>query len=92
MPGSAPRQSILIIEDNSRLVAMLDRALREQGYGVRSARDGDAGLVSALDNEPDLVILDVGLPRRNGFDVVRELRRRRTSHPDAHAHREARGR
>jgi two-component system, OmpR family, response regulator MprA len=75
MPGSAPRQSILIIEDNSRLVAMLDRALREQGYGVRSARDGDAGLVSALDNEPDLVILDVGLPRRNGFNVVRELRR-----------------
>ena len=75
MPDSAQRQSILIIEDNSRLVAMLDRALREHGYRVRSARDGDAGLVSALENEPDLVILDVGLPRRNGFDVVKELRR-----------------
>jgi DNA-binding response OmpR family regulator len=75
MPGSAPRQSILIIEDNSRLVAMLDRALREQGYGVRAARDGDAGLNSALKDEPDLVILDVGLPRKNGFDVVRDLRR-----------------
>ncbi len=76
MPGSAPQQSILIIEDNSRLVAMLDRALREQGYGVRSARDGDAGLVSALEEQTDLVILDVGLPRRNGFEVVRELRRK----------------
>jgi DNA-binding response OmpR family regulator len=75
MPDSAQRQSILIIEDNSRLVAMLDRALREHGYRVRSARDGDAGLVSALENEPDLIILDVGLPRRNGFDVVKELRR-----------------
>lgn len=75
MSGSAPRQSILIIEDNSRLVAMLDRALREQGYLVRSARDGDAGLVSALEREPDLVILDVGLPRRNGLEIVRELRR-----------------
>ncbi len=74
MPGSAPRQSILIIEDNSRLVAMLDRALREQGFRVRSARDGNAGLVSALEHHTDLVILDVGLPRRNGFDVVRELR------------------
>jgi DNA-binding response OmpR family regulator len=75
MPDSAPRHTILIIEDNSRLVAMLDRALREQGYGVRAARDGDAGLNSALKDEPDLVILDVGLPRKNGFDVVRDLRR-----------------
>ena len=75
MPGSAPRQSILIIEDNSRLVAMLDRALREQGYLVSSSRDGDVGLVSALEKHPDLVILDVGLPRKNGLDVVRELRR-----------------
>ena len=76
MPDSAPTQSILIVEDNSRLVAMLDRALREQGYRVRSARDGEAGLTSAIESEPDLVILDVGLPRRNGFDVVRELRKR----------------
>lgn len=75
LPDSAPRQSILIVEDNSRLVAMLDRALREHGYRVQSARDGDAGLVSALETSPDLVILDIGLPRRNGFDVVRELRR-----------------
>jgi DNA-binding response OmpR family regulator len=75
MLASVPPQSILIIEDNSRLVAMLDRALREHGYRVRSARDGDAGLVSAFESEPDLVILDVGLPRRNGFDVVKELRR-----------------
>jgi DNA-binding response OmpR family regulator len=75
MLASAAPQSILIIEDNSRLVAMLDRALREHGYHVRSARDGDAGLVSAFEREPDLVILDVGLPRRNGFDVVKELRR-----------------
>ena len=75
-PPPPPTQSILIVEDNSRLVAMLDRALREQGYQVRSARDGDAGLASAVEHEPDLVILDVGLPRRNGFEVVRELRRR----------------
>ena len=80
MPDSAPAlpptQSILIVEDNSRLVAMLDRALREQGYGVRSARDGETGLASAIEHEPDLMILDVGLPRRNGFEVVKELRRR----------------
>jgi len=80
MPDSAPAlpptQSIVIVEDNSRLVAMLDRALREQGYGVRSARDGETGLASAIEHEPDLMILDVGLPRRNGFEVVKELRRR----------------
>jgi len=75
MPDSSHHHSILIIEDNSRLVAMLDRALREQGYNVRAARDGDTGLESALENAADLIILDVGLPRRNGFDVVKELRR-----------------
>jgi DNA-binding response OmpR family regulator len=50
--------------------------LGEHGYSVRAARDGESGLASALENEPDLLILDVGLPHRNGFEVVQELRRK----------------
>jgi DNA-binding response OmpR family regulator len=68
--------TILVVEDSPHLVAFLQRILSEEGYGVRSARDGESGLSSALENEPDLLIVDVGLPHRNGFEVVRELRRK----------------
>src|SRR5581483_4392622 len=67
--------TILVVEDNSNLVELLRQLLAEHGFGVRSARDGEAGLASALEHRPDLVILDVGLPRRDGLEVVRELRR-----------------
>jgi DNA-binding response OmpR family regulator len=75
MQSAAPLTTILVVEDSPQLVAFLHRMLSEEGYGVRDARDGDAGLSSALEHEPDLVILDVGLPRRNGFEVIRELRK-----------------
>ena len=74
MPTVAPAATILVVEDNASLIELLRQALGEHGYDVCAARDGDAGLARALENEPDLVILDIGLPRRNGFDVVRELR------------------
>lgn len=73
--------TILIVEDHTELVALLSRVLVEHGYDVRSARDGESGLASVLESEPDLVILDVGLPRRNGFEVVQELRRKGISAP-----------
>src|ERR1051325_11268229 len=75
MHTAAHVATILIVEDHTELVALLERVLIEHGYDVRSARDGDAGLASAIENEPDLVILDVGVPRRNGLEVVQELRR-----------------
>lgn len=68
--------TVLVVEDNPELVALLERVLGENGYTVRAARDGESGLCSALEDEPDLLILDVGLPRRSGLDVVRELRRK----------------
>jgi DNA-binding response OmpR family regulator len=67
--------TILIVEDNPSLVDLLRQILGDHGYDVCCARDGDTGLARALENAPDLLILDIGLPRRNGFEVVRELRR-----------------
>jgi len=67
--------TILIVEDSTDLVKLLTRVLGEQGYIVCSASDGDAGLRLATTNRPDLIILDVGLPLKNGFEVVQELRR-----------------
>ncbi len=81
MHGPEQRPTILVVEDSPDLVALLKRVLTEHGYAVRAARDGQRGLQSALQNEPDLIVLDVGLPRRNGFEVVRELRRKGIAAP-----------
>jgi two-component system response regulator MprA len=68
--------TILVVEDSPDLVALLTRVLSEQGYTVCSASDGNAGLRMAMSQRPDLLILDVGLPVKNGFEVVQELRLR----------------
>ena len=68
--------TILVVEDRPEVAEVLRRTLVGQGYEVRIASDGDAGLALALAIEPDLVLLDVMLPKQNGFAVARELRRR----------------
>jgi two-component system alkaline phosphatase synthesis response regulator PhoP len=65
---------ILVVEDEPGLVLTLTDRLRSEGYQVEAARDGEAGLAQALAGRFDLVILDVMLPRKGGFDVCRDLR------------------
>ena len=72
---------ILVIEDSAEVVALLERVLGEQGYDVRAAIDGDMGLARASEESPDIVILDVGLPGRDGLEVASELRRRGITAP-----------
>jgi len=67
---------ILLIEDEPGLVVTITDLLTMEGYQVESASDGEAGLAKAATGEFDLVILDVMLPRKLGFDVCRELRER----------------
>ena len=68
--------TILIVEDRRELREVLRRTLSENGYGVLTADDGETAIELALAQAPDLVILDVGLPRCSGLDVSRELRAR----------------
>jgi DNA-binding response OmpR family regulator len=68
--------AVLVVEDRAEVRDVIERALVERGYRVHTAADGESGFHAALDLAPDLVILDVGLPKQNGFDVARELRRR----------------
>jgi len=68
--------TVLVVEDDRDLLSVLQRILAGEGYRVLSAQDGEAGLTEALDHLPDLVILDIGLPIRNGVEVARELRAR----------------
>jgi len=66
---------LLIIEDEEKTAATLQRGLVEAGFHVASARRGDEGLVLARTQRFDLIILDIMLPRRDGWEILSELRR-----------------
>lgn len=72
---------ILIVEDDRDLRRFLRKAFREEGYGVTGAESGDRALDHALGGAYDCIVLDVMLPGRDGFAVVRELRARRDFTP-----------
>jgi two-component system alkaline phosphatase synthesis response regulator PhoP len=74
-------QRILLVEDEPGLLMTLTDRLVSEGFAVETATDGEAGLQRALAEAFDLVILDVGLPRKNGFDVCRDLRQRKVGVP-----------
>src|SRR5262245_5313950 len=73
MAGNGTRR-ILIVEDDESITLGLEMNLQAEGYEVSVAVDGDDGLRRALEGGFDLVILDVMLPKMNGFEVVRALR------------------
>src|SRR5215469_18523206 len=68
-------ERILLIEDEPTLSLLLRERLEKEGYSVSPCRDGEQGLTHGLRDSFDLVLLDIKLPGRNGFDVCRELRR-----------------
>ncbi|MGB7925389.1 MAG: response regulator transcription factor [Pyrinomonadaceae bacterium] len=74
-------QRILLVEDEPGLVMTLTDRLATEGYAVETAQDGETGLEQAASCAFDLIILDVMLPRRNGFDVCRDLRQRGIDSP-----------
>jgi two-component system copper resistance phosphate regulon response regulator CusR len=65
---------LLVIEDEIKVARFLERGLREEGFTVETTQDGDSGLQKARGGGFDLVILDVMLPGRDGFSVLREIR------------------
>jgi two-component system alkaline phosphatase synthesis response regulator PhoP len=72
---------ILIVEDDESITLGLEMNLRAEGYDVSVALDGESGLLRASEDGFDLVILDVMLPKMNGFEVLRELRERQKTVP-----------
>ncbi len=65
---------VLVVEDEARMAALLERGLREEGYAVDVAADGPNGLWMATENDYDAVLLDIMLPGFDGFDVCRRMR------------------
>src|SRR5215831_7340345 len=65
---------VLVAEDKPRMASFLQRALQQEGYAVELAFDGDQALSMGLSGGLDVMVLDIMLPRRDGFDVIRNLR------------------
>ena len=72
---------ILVIEDDARMAGVIAKGLRENSYAVDVAQDGEAGLYQAAINDYDVIVLDVLLPKHDGFEVCRELRTRGDTTP-----------
>lgn len=78
--GSGQRsgqKSILLVDDDAEIIEAMRYALEAKGYTVLVARDGNQGLAMAEREDPDLVILDMMMPKRSGFLVLEKLRRTR---------------
>jgi DNA-binding response OmpR family regulator len=76
------RPIILVAEDSHDILSLVRHALTSDGYDVHLARDGHEALEAYVELHPDLMILDVMMPRRNGFEVLRELETRGDRRPE----------
>jgi two-component system OmpR family response regulator len=74
MSDPAPEATVLVVDDEEYIRDLVSSAMRIAGFDVRSAVDGHSALSAVTAHQPDLVILDVGLPGLDGFEVCRRLR------------------
>jgi heavy metal response regulator len=72
---------LLLVEDEKKVASFVQRGLEAEHYTVDVVHDGDAGLLHVFEHDYDLVILDVMLPKRNGLEVLQELRQRKLTVP-----------
>jgi len=81
MARQEPQRSVLVVEDDASIALGLRINLEGEGYDVLAADDGESGLTLALERRPDLVILDVMLPKMNGLQVLQSIRRKGLAMP-----------
>jgi two-component system alkaline phosphatase synthesis response regulator PhoP len=68
-------KTILIVEDESALAEVISDSLKEEGYNVSMASNGEEGLAVALEKHPDLILLDVLMPKKDGITMLYDLRK-----------------
>lgn len=70
-------RKILLVDDSETVLQMEQMMLESDGYEFITARDGEEGVSKALDHKPDLILMDVVMPKMDGFEAVRRLREHR---------------
>ena len=75
MPGAENKGNILVVDDEPQITRVLKTTLSSQGYGVRSAGDGEEALAEMKSWPPDLIITDLRMPRMDGLELCRNVRR-----------------
>lgn len=73
--SSQQKPTVLVVDDDGEIVESIRYALESSGFSVSAARDGNQGLAMAEETTPDLLILDMMMPKRSGFLVLEQLRR-----------------
>ena len=76
-PAKAGGKRVLLVDDDTEIVESMRTVLESRGYEILVARDGNQGLLMAEKEDPDLVVLDMMMPKRSGFLVLEKLRRSR---------------
>lgn len=74
MKGCAVK-TVLIVDDEPNIVISLEFLIKQAGFGVRIAKDGEEALAAVAESLPDLILLDVSIPKRDGFDVCQTIRK-----------------
>lgn len=77
--GESRTVRLLVVEDERDLLGVLEKTFREAGYAVDTASDGEAGLLKALTWDYDAIVLDLMLPKLDGREVLKQLRRSKTT-------------
>jgi heavy metal response regulator len=72
---------ILIVEDEKKVASFIKQGLEEEGYAVDWAADGQEGLILALDGVHDLIVLDLNLPKKDGVEILKEIRQAKVKAP-----------
>src|SRR5438128_8219452 len=67
-------KAILVVDDDPKIVRVVEINLTQEGYQVRTAADGEAALAAVAQEPPDLVLLDVMMPRMDGFETLKRLK------------------
>ena len=73
-PEASPPSTILIVDDDADNRALLEAELQRDGYLILTAQDGEVGVAQALSALPDLILMDLAMPRLDGFGAIEQLR------------------